>query len=73
MGRLSTKENKTPYQVAREKLDTFTFADEIYGPRFEPFIDAIKKLGLTPYIVFLKNARAFVIPFQKLRPHTVSS
>lgn len=28
-----------------------TFADEIYGPRFEPMIDAMIKYGLDPYIV----------------------
>lgn len=28
-----------------------TFADEIYGPAYEPFLAAVKKLGLEPYIV----------------------
>ena len=28
-----------------------TFADEVYGPNFEPLAVALKELGLEPYLV----------------------
>ena len=37
--------------TAKGEVRHLTFEDEVYGPRFEPFIDAVKKLGLTPFII----------------------
>jgi len=28
-----------------------TFGDEVYGPRYEDFLDAVKELRLEPYVV----------------------
>ena len=36
---------------AKGEVKHLTFADTVYGPEYEPFIDAVIKLGLTPYIV----------------------
>lgn len=36
---------------AKGEIKHLTFADETYGPEFEPLAVALKKLGLTPYIV----------------------
>lgn len=36
---------------AKGEIKHLTFADEIYGPEFEPLAEAIKTLGLEPYIV----------------------
>ncbi|MDE7394706.1 MAG: hypothetical protein K2M95_01135 [Clostridiales bacterium] len=32
-----------------------TFADDIYGPRYEPLAELIDEYGLTPYIVCESN------------------
>jgi deoxyribonuclease-4 len=37
--------------TAKGEVRHLTFDDELYGPRFEPFIEAVKELGLTPYII----------------------
>lgn len=36
---------------AKGEIRHLTFADEIYGPRFEPFCEVIVKNGLTPHIL----------------------
>ncbi len=36
---------------AKGEIKHLTFADEVYGPNFEPLAIAIKELGLEPYIV----------------------
>lgn len=36
---------------AKGEIKHLTFADETYGPEFAPLAVALKKLGLTPYIV----------------------
>ncbi len=36
---------------AKGEIKHLTFADEVYGPEFEPLAVALKELGLEPYIV----------------------
>ncbi len=36
---------------AKGEIKHLTFADDVYGPEFEPLAIALKTLGLTPYIV----------------------
>ncbi len=36
---------------AKGEIKHLTFADEVYGPNFEPLAEALKGLDLTPYIV----------------------
>lgn len=36
---------------AKGEIKHLTFADEVYGPEFEPLAVALKELGLQPYIV----------------------
>ena len=36
---------------AKGEIRHLTFADEVYGPRFEPFAEVIVKYGLTPHIL----------------------
>ena len=36
---------------AKGEVKHLTFADEVYGPSFEPLAVALKELGLQPYIV----------------------
>ena len=36
---------------AKGEVKHLTFADEIYGPNFEPLAVALKRLSLKPYIV----------------------
>ena len=64
MGRLSTKENKTPYQVAREKLDlTREEASELCGiePSKIERIETEKLSKIDPYDV-LSMAQAYKEP-----------
>ena len=36
---------------AKGEVKHLTFADELYGPQFEPLAQALKELKLQPYIV----------------------
>ena len=36
---------------AKGEVKHLTFDDDVYGPEYEPFIDAVLKLGLEPYVV----------------------
>ena len=36
---------------AKGEIKHLTFADDVYGPEFEPFAIALKDLKLEPYIV----------------------
>jgi len=36
---------------AKGEIKHLTFADEVYGPNFEPLAVALKELGLEPYLV----------------------
>ena len=50
MNKLHVHFSKIEYGTKGE-IRHLTFEDEKYGPRFEPFIDAIHKVGLSPYII----------------------
>ena len=36
---------------AKGEIRHLTFADDVYGPEFEPFAEVIVKYGLTPHIL----------------------
>ncbi len=50
MQRLHVHFSKIMYS-AKGEIKHLTFADEIYGPNFDPLAIALKELGLQPYIV----------------------
>lgn len=50
MNKLHVHFSKIEYG-AKGEIRHLTFEDEKYGPKFEPFLDAIYKLGLSPYVI----------------------
>jgi len=42
--------SKIEYGASGE-IRHLTFGDEVYGPRYEDFLDAVKELRLEPYVV----------------------
>ncbi len=50
MSKLHVHFSKIEYG-AKGEIKHLTFEDEKYGPNFEPFLDAVYKLGLTPYVI----------------------
>jgi deoxyribonuclease-4 len=42
---------------AKGEVKHLTFADDVYGPEFEPLAIALKKLDLQPYIVSESDGR----------------
>lgn len=50
MSKLHVHFSKIEYG-AKGEIKHLTFEDDKYGPNFEPFLDAVYKLGLTPYVI----------------------